>query len=749
MNPHLQSILNFIQQSQHLTDEEKRNLLKSTKAADKELEITTFKLESTEKVKRTTAILLEETIEELEQKRKAVEAQNRELEMETSLERVRTIAMGMRKADDLSDICEILFAEFQLLGFNELRNAMINIYEDDRIDFLNYDYAPRPDKTVTRIPYNFHPLINKQVNETKNAGDAFIEFSFSGLELNEFRKLRKKNGEQDDPKLDDCSSLHYYFYSIGTGSIGISTYNAITDEKKNVLKRFRNVFDLAYKRYMDITKAEAQAREAQIEASLERVRSKTMAMHSSNDVGDTVATMFDEFVKLGILTNRCGILIFSDERVAEVWTAKSNPERKANLIIGKLDLTVHALLHGIHKAWKKKETFYTYTMEGNDLKNYYQALNDLEYYPVKFDMNALPLKEFHSDFYFPEGSVFAFTRELIPEEHTKIIKRFASVFGQTYRRYLDLQKAEAQTRESQIQLALERVRARTMAMQKSDELSETVYVLFQQFKELGENPDQATIGVINEDEKVIEYWVTMYGNPINKVFTFSIDEPNVTNKIYKAWKEKKKSLMIDLSGDALTEFMTYRAAKGGAAINADEKRRIINVAFFSKGLLNVQSNEERSEESIKLLERFASVFEQTYTRFLDLQKAEAQAREARIESALERVRSRTMAMQNSDELADLVATVFTELNRLEFALTSCIIWINNPELLSAEMWVASTEMNKPPEPYYIKPFRHPYFKSVIDAWQKKNKKWVYEMNGAEKKTFQQQFFNELGNFQHS
>src|SRR6476619_2030942 len=114
--------------------------------------------------------------------------------------------------------------------------------------------------------------------------------------------------------------------------------------------------------------------------------------------------------------------------------------------------------------------------------------------------------------------------------------RFTREFEQSYSRFLDLQKAEAQARESQVQLALERVRARTMAMQKSDELSEAVYVLFQQFKELGENPDQATIGVINENEKVIEYWVTLYGQPINKVFKFSIDEPNVTNKIYQAWK---------------------------------------------------------------------------------------------------------------------------------------------------------------------------------------------------------------------
>ena len=62
------------------------------------------------------------------------------------------------------------------------------------------------------------------------------------------------------------------------------------------------------------------------------------------------------------------------------------------------------------------------------------------------------------------------------------MKRFAKVFEQAYIRFLDLQKAEAQARESQIQLALERVRARTMAMQKSDELPETSLLLFQQVK---------------------------------------------------------------------------------------------------------------------------------------------------------------------------------------------------------------------------------------------------------------------------
>jgi hypothetical protein len=77
--------------------------------------------------------------------------------------------------------------------------------------------------------------------------------------------------------------------------------------------------------------------------------------------------------------------------------------------------------------------------------------------------------------------------ELVSEEGNEILQRFARVFDQAYVRFLDLQKAEAQARESQIQLSLERVRARTMAMQKSNELTEVAELLFKQVNELGLN----------------------------------------------------------------------------------------------------------------------------------------------------------------------------------------------------------------------------------------------------------------------
>src|SRR5215204_3519585 len=123
MNPHLQSIHDFLKQNNKLSEEEKANVLKAIGEADKQWSITEFKLDRTEKVKKTTAILLEETIEELEQKQKAVETQNRELEVEAALEKVRAVAMGMRHPEDMLDVCRIISQQLDLLNVKEIRNV--------------------------------------------------------------------------------------------------------------------------------------------------------------------------------------------------------------------------------------------------------------------------------------------------------------------------------------------------------------------------------------------------------------------------------------------------------------------------------------------------------------------------------------------------------------------------------------------------------------------------------------------------
>ena len=69
--------------------------------------------------------------------------------------------------------------------------------------------------------------------------------------------------------------------------------------------------------------------------------------------------------------------------------------------------------------------------------------------------------------------------------------------------FLICKKPEAQAREAQIELALERVRARTMAMQRSDELAEVATVLFQQVKALVYRNGYADLAFGEIDDKGI------------------------------------------------------------------------------------------------------------------------------------------------------------------------------------------------------------------------------------------------------
>ncbi|WP_162303748.1 hypothetical protein, partial [Hymenobacter sediminis] len=109
-------------------------------------------------------------------------------------------------------------------------------------------------------------------------------------------------------------------------------------------------------------------------------------------------------------------------------------------------------------------------------------------------------------------------------------------------------------------------------------------------------------------------------------------------------------------GPELKEWIAYLLQELGMQISTNhlQGRRFHNVAYFSHGWLNLSTSEPVADEVSDLLQRFASVFSLTYTRFLDLQKAEAQAREAQIEASLERVRSTSLAMHTSQDLSKVV-----------------------------------------------------------------------------------------------
>ncbi len=867
MNQKLQNIIDAIQQAEKMDAEQKDNLIKAIKDTDKELEITSFKLERTEKVKKTTAILLEETIEELEQKRKAVEEQNRELEIESSLERVRTVAMGMNKSDDLLSICEISFKEFQKLGFENQRNTVIHIPNDEQKYFMDYDFSEFTGGAIAKVEYGSHPIVDEYLKKIRTAKDAFFEVVIEKDQLDGWKDFRKKSGQIDDPRLDEAAELYYYLYSIGIGDIGISTFKPINDSQIKILKRFRNVFDLAYRRYIDITKAEAQAREAQIEAALERVRSRSMGMQKSEELKEVIRIVYEQFVHLKMNVDHAGFIVdytpkgdwhfwIADEQdvpskishpyFESVWANQFNEAKEkgenffaTNLNFEEKNKFYNELLSYVPGLPEESRDFYlncpglagstvlldnvglyienfscnpysdeenkilmrfgkvfqqTYTRfldlqkaeaqareaqieaslervrahsmsmhKSNELKNAVRLLykefrilvtdidsvniqlnldssKDINFwasveediYPELYHLpySGLPIFEkFFNAFNSPGDGFFDyllnkeekddFFREVfkvqpVPskrkkmiqnaegmvmmgwfhkhsgvdilrynlkrfnEEEKEVVKRFAAAFEQTYIRFLDLQKAEAQAREAEIQLALERVRARTMAMHKSDELADTAAILFQQMTELGVTPERLNICLIKEADKILEVWATdQQGIKISHHFNASLDEPTTGKRVYNAWKENKKSIVIHLSGKELNDWILYVREVMGMTIKAElvREHRIHSVSFFSQGMILTTTPEPLPKESIKLLERFADVFNLTYRRFLDLQKAEAQAREAIKQASLDRVRAEIAAMRTAEDLNRITPIIWRELKTLDVPFIRCGVFI--------------------------------------------------------------------------
>src|SRR4030095_11561305 len=110
-------------------------------------------------------------------KRRTIELENknRELEIETALERVRTVAMSMRKPEDLSGVGEIVFNELKGLGFADLRNTEVIIINDTKETLTSHYYSDYGVTGVVEVLYKMNPTVKKWVKDLKKAKDAFAE----------------------------------------------------------------------------------------------------------------------------------------------------------------------------------------------------------------------------------------------------------------------------------------------------------------------------------------------------------------------------------------------------------------------------------------------------------------------------------------------------------------------------------------------------------------------------------------------
>jgi len=647
------------------------------------------------------------------------EAQAREAQIEAALERVRAVAMGMNHPDEMIDVCRIISEQLKQLNTENIRNVQTAIINDKKGTYLNYEYFTQYDtSSILEIQSDLHPRVLEFVKSIKKSKDAFFTTTFAGKDLEEWIEYRIKTDQIPDPLLAKATSVHYYFYSIGPGALGLSTYVSLVPEQLEVFKKFHNVFSLAYKRFLDIQKAEGQAREAQIEAALERVRSRSMGMHKSEELKDVVKVIFDQLARLNINAEHAGIVVdYEPKKDWHFWIAETQ-DIPAKVTVPYLDLVWDRQFTA---AKKKGKDFFTTQLDFDEKNNFYKVLlphiegltkKARDYY---FNCPGLAISTvIRNDIglYIENFSGTPYTMQ-----ENDILTRFAKVFQQTYTRFLDLQKAEAQAREAQIEAALERFRSRMLGMQKSSELEETTTVMYKQLNSLGIVPEGSMVYIVIADRKTdtAVQWIvsdnTLFIPPEGELRTPMNEHPQLI-KTYEAWKRQEPMLIRDLSGEELNDLKNYFISLPSfrkVKTDFDEwpDRLVWSEASFSNGTLGLIYETQLPEATIDILIRFSRVFDLTYTRFLDIQKAETQAREAQIEAALERVRARSMAMHKSEELQEVMNTVFDQLNELKIDTDVATINISKEGTKEIECWLQTTERT------YSSRIVFPYFNKSI------------------------------------
>ncbi len=685
-------------------------------------------------------------------KRRTIELENKskELEIEAALERVRAVAMGMKKPEDMLDVCRMITKQLEGFGVTKIRNVQTAIIDETIGQYLCYQYFPAYNQTtIEDTLYHKSPVEHEMVRQMLASRDGHFIGNLKGEELEAFRSHRKEENQFPDPILDETAEISYSFLSIGEGGLGLSLYIPMEEKVLTLFQRFHQVFSLAYQRFRDIEKAEKQAREAEIELALERVRSTSLAMHTSQDLSKVVYVVFSELVKLDAQLDRCLILTVNPQTRDITWylTGKEG-------LLSNNGFLVEDNPHPSHQAylegWRTKRKKWHYLLAGEEKMNwdaYGFSQTGLTQLPdfIKADMaavEAIHLSISSDDF----GCLIASSLSPLSDAHAAIVERFSIVFNQTYTRFLDLQKAEAQAREAQIEAAVERVRAQSMAMHHTDDLHKVTEELLHQLKKLSIDGLTGTTIYLVDPNDIVEAWDLSspgnVGTPGSYTVSYDakkypvlggwVNEWRTTDQTYFSLEFPKEALL-----DAVEEWKEVHPEIARVFENAVHSGKLTHQwspsGRLSKGILAVDLIKPPTEDTKNIVTKMSGAFNLAYQRFEDLKKAETQAREAQIEAGLERVRAQTMAMHSSEDIGKCILKMFEELTALGvYKDTRFGIGILNHDNENNQLWTARKNGDEVKMHIgHLEMSWHPLLKSARQAWLDQIPQHQYVLEGKD------------------
>ena len=213
---------------------------------------------------------------------KELAAKNRELEVEKAFEKVREHAMSMRHSSDLQKIVNIVTRELNNINLDTTGVFMVinNNEIDKQFTFWGSTGVAESYMKKAAIPFLDRPIY-RALAEATTKGERFFVEEYSREEKIEFFEHLFNHPPYNSSTLEWKKQVLSREGGY-TRSVSVSHFTSIfvvnhfgrklSDADNKILKRFGQVFEQSYTRFLDIQKAEALARETIKQASAARIR---------------------------------------------------------------------------------------------------------------------------------------------------------------------------------------------------------------------------------------------------------------------------------------------------------------------------------------------------------------------------------------------------------------------------------------------------------------------------------------------